>query len=254
MSVRAMAQDTLTVLTYNIYHAESPQTAGKSTMQEIGKFIEQVQPDFVALQEVDSTTIRLSKLNNGASFDLADSLATLTNMHSAFAKAIDFGGGGYGIAVLSKKQFERQKVKLPNPEEGEPRVLFKLQGRTRSEQPILFAGTHLDHQYKENRLAQVRAVNKELAGQNVPVILAGDFNFSPGSKGYRKMQNQWTDAAEEFYLQEEPPFTYPSENPKQRIDYIWLSKNADWKVLEYKTPDVRYSDHLPVVAKIVVYP
>lgn len=250
----SLGQDTLTVMTYNIYHGESPQVAGESTLQEIGQFIKQVQPDFVAFQEVDSMTTRLGPLNDGTPFDLADSLAKLTNMHAYFAKALDFGGGGYGIAILSEKKFEANKIRLPNPRQGEPRVLLALEGKTAVGYPIIFGGTHLDHQYKANRLAQVEEINHRLAGNDSPVILAGDFNFSPGSKGYKQVKNQWMDAGQYSSQKDEPAFTYPSENPAKRIDYIWLSKNAKWKVLEYQTADVRYSDHRPVVAKIILYP
>ena len=252
MAVGAVAQDTLTVMTYNIYHAESALKSGNSTLEEIAKFTSAQNPDFVALQEVDSTTRRLAEVNDGRFFGLADSLAKLTKMIGYFGKAIDFQGGGYGIAILSKKAGDVRKVKLPNPQSGEPRVLLKLHAKTNSGRSIIFAGTHLDHQYKQNRLAQVGAIRKLFSNHQGPVILAGDFNFEPESMGYDRMQESWLDAARLFSNKVKPALTYPTENPEKRIDYIWLTKNVNWQVLEYETTDVGYSDHLPVMTKIVI--
>lgn len=254
ISVRAGAQDTLTVMSYNIYHGEAPEAAGKSTLRQIGQFIRRRQPDFVALQEIDSATTRLANVNDGRSFGLADSLAKLTGMQAYFGQTIDFQGGSYGIALLSKDLVKVRKVRLPNPQNGEPRVLLIAQAQTRSNRPFMVAGTHLDHKYQENRLSQVRTINEELVRVQGPVILAGDFNFSPGSEGYAAMRDHWLDAGLQVVGKDSPALTYPSDHPQKRIDYIWLSKQASWKVLQYTMPDVRFSDHRPVVAKVVVYP
>lgn len=252
MTASAVAQDTLTVMTYNIYHAESATNYGNSTLKDIAQFIVAKNPDFVALQEVDSTTTRLAEINDGRFFGLADSLAKLTNMIGYFGKTIDFQGGGYGIAILSKKAGDVRKVKLPNPQNGEPRVLLTLQSKTNSGRSLVFANTHLDHKHEENRLAQVKAINASLSDNNMPVILSGDFNFESDSKGYNIMQESWLDASRLFSDKVQLALTYPSENPEKRIDYIWLSKNVGWEVLDYETPDVRFSDHLPVVAKVII--
>ena len=251
MAAGAVAQDTLTVMTYNIYHGESASKPGNSTLEEIAKFISPQNPDFVALQEVDSTTRRLAEVNDRRFFGLADSLAKLTEMIGYFGKAIEFQGGGYGIAILSKKAADVRKVKLPNPQSGEPRVLFTVHSKTSSGRSLIFANTHLDHQYEENRLAQVKAINASLSDSKIPVILAGDFNFEPDSKGYAEMQDNWKDAATESAMRN-PEFTFPSSKPEKRIDYIWLSKSLEWKVLEFKTADVACSDHRPVVVKVVI--
>lgn len=243
-------QDTLTVMSYNIYHAEDSQDAGKSTVQEIADLIIDIAPDFVSLQEVDSRTNRLAILHNGHSFSLADSLAQLTAMTSYFGKALDFDGGGYGVAILSRESFEFKKIKLPNPQEGESRILLYVNAQLDSGASLFFAATHLDHQHDSNRLTQVEAINQRFAELEKPIILAGDFNFVPGTKEYKKMDARWIDVAQ--YVNDLDS-TYPTENPEKRIDYIWLSKNVDWEVINYQVYDVDYSDHLPVVAKVVVH-
>lgn len=149
----APAQDTLTVMSYNIYHAEQAYDEGKSSLQDIADLINRERPDFVALQEVDEMTDRLAELHEGKPFSLTDSLAELTKMKGYFGKTIDYGGGGYGIGLLSKRSLTPQKVELPNPRDGEVRAFLFAEVQTASGQLIIFGGTHLDHQFPENKTA-----------------------------------------------------------------------------------------------------
>jgi endonuclease/exonuclease/phosphatase family metal-dependent hydrolase len=246
------AQDTLRVVSYNIFNAQHPNKNGESTLQQIAKFISDEEPDFVALQEVDSATHRLAKLNGGRYFNLADSLAKLTNMYSNFGKTIAFDGGGYGIAILSRQPMAAQKNALPNPKAGEPRVLLTADFNTDAGKKVTFAVTHLDHQHKENRLQQVAIINKIFSKKKeIPIVLAGDFNFEPGSEEYYIMQEYWIDTV--LKNENKPDFTYPSNNPTRRIDYVWVAPLQQWEVISYRTPKLPYSDHLPVVTRLVLH-
>lgn len=248
----APAQDTLTVMSYNIYHAEQAYDEGKSSLRDIADLINKEQPDFVALQEVDEMTERLAGLNEGKPFSLTDSLAELTNMKGYFGKTIDYGGGGYGIGLLSKRSLKSQKVELPNPGEGEVRAFLFAEAQTASGQPVIFGGTHLDHQYPENKTAQVQAISGYFSNRKVPIVLGGDFNFTPDSEQYTQMREQWMDAALLFDGEPEP--TIPAADPGRRIDYFFLSDSGRWEVLDLRTVKKKYSDHLPVVATVVLHP
>src|SRR5258707_15896745 len=82
------------VLTYNIHHGEG--TDGEFDLPRLANVIKSVEPDLVALQEVDEATERASGVD-----ELAE-LGRLTGMHTAFGKAMDFQGGAYGVGVLSR--------------------------------------------------------------------------------------------------------------------------------------------------------
>ncbi len=111
----------------------------------------------------------------------------------------------------------------------------------------------MDHQHKENRLQQVETVNKFLFNEkrNLPVILAGDLNFEPESDEYRKMQKRWTDTA--IYGKDKRNYTYPTEDPRKRIDYVFTTPSQKWEVISHRTPKLPYSDHLPVVTQLVLH-
>lgn len=242
-----MAQQTLRILSYNIYHGENPYAKGQSTIDEVADFIKKLYPDFVALQEVDSMTNRTAGFA-GEALDLTDIWAQKTGMNGFFAKAIDFSGGGYGEAVLSKGSASFEAVQLPIPKGGEGRSMAIAYSKKQGEVPVAFAGTHLCHEFEENRTAQVKAIIEHFKFSKDPVIIAGDFNLEPDEEGYALMREHFYDAG---LLFGDTSFTFSTEKPEIRIDYIWLSKNSEWSVEEFKVMhEVVYSDHLPVFSII----
>ncbi|WP_373400800.1 endonuclease/exonuclease/phosphatase family protein [Algoriphagus halophilus] len=80
------------ILTYNIYHGENPFNPGQPNLDEIAALIKELNPDMVAMQEVDSMTTRTAKVY-GTKVDLVQQLAELTGYHGYFAKAMDFAEG-----------------------------------------------------------------------------------------------------------------------------------------------------------------
>ena len=84
----------VTVLSYNIHHGVGMD--GKLDLQRIGKIIKKVNPDIVALQEVELKTKKTGNI------DQAKVLAKATGLNYAFGPAINFAGGKYGNAILSR--------------------------------------------------------------------------------------------------------------------------------------------------------
>src|SRR3954468_2494324 len=82
------------VLSYNIHHGEG--VDGKLDLERIAAVINAVEPDLVALQEVDQRVARTRLIDEPAD------LARLTKMHVAFGANLALQGGHYGNAVLSR--------------------------------------------------------------------------------------------------------------------------------------------------------
>ncbi len=248
-SCKPTAQE-ISVMTYNVYHGENPYNLGTSNLDEVADIINAYHPDFVALQEVDSMTRRTAGFNEGRRINVAEELGRLTGMQGHFGKAIDFSDGGYGEGLLIRHvgtPFPHRKVMLPIPKGGEDRAVLMVQGEIADGQEIIFAGTHLCHQFDENRVAQAKELVRYFKDQDEPVILCGDFNFEPDSEAYQIMTEYFDDAAVLFG---EPQNTFSAKDPRIRIDFIFLSKNQDWKVQSLEVLDEDASDHKPVVAKI----
>lgn len=249
LSGHSLAQQrTLTLLTFNIYHGENPYHAGESNLAEVAALIQKYQPDFVALQEVDSMTVRSASSQGGRKVDLAAELAEMTGMQGYFAKAIDFSQGGYGEAILSKWPVEFSTIPLPTPMGGEGRSLALANVKMPDGKEFIFAGTHLCHEFDANRNAQTEEIIRQLLRHGLPVVLAGDFNFEPNERAYGILSNDFLDAA--LLLNASPAATYPAEAPTSRIDYFWISPDLREKVMSLDVLEVDFSDHKPMLLKL----
>ncbi|MFQ3169254.1 MAG: endonuclease/exonuclease/phosphatase family metal-dependent hydrolase [Limisphaerales bacterium] len=233
----------LRVMTYNIHHAEG--LDGKVDLERIANVIRQSNADIVALQEVDKNTERTGGI------DMPADLASRTGMNVVFAANLDnFQGGQYGTAILSRFPIEsHENHLLKQSRQGEQRgvlqaVLAVNQGQ------LLFACTHLDHKSDSaERLFSETQFANLFAGYNaLPALLCGDFNDTPNSELHKRLSKKWADAWS--VSGKGNGYTMSSDNPKRRIDYIWLSSKKNFKVRWLDVPKTEASDHLPLVAEI----
>ncbi len=243
LSLSALSQIQVKVLTYNMYHGELAYEPGKPSLDSIISFINKVQPDFVALQEVDSATGRSANLY-GKKTDLIKELAAKTGMNGYFGKAMDFDGGSYGEGLLSVFPLKTVTVPIPSPSGGESRSLMYANIRLSNGQNIIVGGTHLCHESPENRQAQVESIDKLYRSLLVPGIVCGDFNFEASDAPYEAMSNWFKDAAA---VKKNVSNTFSSKEPTKRIDYAFITRRGNWKVISAETFPVTYSDHLPVL-------
>src|SRR5687768_10275588 len=84
----------LRVMTYNIFAGNDLER--RSNLERIGALIDSLDIDIVLLQEVDRNTVRSGRVNQPAV------LAQKTGMHVVFGRSMDFGGGEFGNAILSR--------------------------------------------------------------------------------------------------------------------------------------------------------
>jgi endonuclease/exonuclease/phosphatase family metal-dependent hydrolase len=98
------------------------------------------------------------------------------------------------------------------------------------------------------RANQAEKIAKHIASSPYPVIVCGDFNDIPVSYTYDIMSENLTDA----FKTKGKGFgtTYSGNIPALKIDYILTDKTI--RPLSFEIPDVRFSDHFPVVSKVKV--
>lgn len=235
------AKNTLKVLSYNVHACSPPSKKGVVDMEAIAKVINDAKPDLVALQEIDRFTKR-----SGVELDQAAELGRLTGMHSYFVKAINWSGGEYGIAVLSKfKILDTMSLHLPMVEgiAGEARAVAIIKVKIKGKK-LLFASTHLDI-VQQHRELQVRAITDYFKAQKLPVILAGDFNDVPGSKTLKILNADFKITCANTSC----PKTFPQINPNRTIDYILYQPEGKFETINHQViPEEYASDHKPVKA------
>ncbi len=234
----------LRVLTYNIHHGLGMDK--RIDLARIADVIRRAEPDLVALQEVDVGTKR------SGGVDEAMELARITGMQPAFGKAMDYDGGQYGEAVLSRFPIERMRVHpLPHAPDHEPRCALEVRVRLAGTRAtgrggqLLFLATHWDHlKDPAERIQQAKAIAELVAGEPGPVVLAGDLNTTPGSEPLAALGPGWLDTASI-----DPAPSFPSGKPDIRIDYIMARPADRWRVISTRVVEESVaSDHRPVTA------
>ena len=230
----------LRVLSYNIHHAQGVDK--KLDLDRIAGVIRSAKPDVVALQEVDHKAKRTKGV------DQAKKLGVLLKMHVAFGKNIDFQGGGYGNAVLSKSPIAKSENVLLPSFGGEQRgVLICELKHTAVEKPIRILATHLDHRADDReRIASAKRINELAAGHvAAPMILAGDINATPESDTLGVLKKVWRVA------NKKPLPTFPATKPTRQIDYVLFRPKTQWRVIEVRVIDEAVaSDHRAILAEL----
>jgi len=113
----------LRVMTYNIHVGVGMDQ--KLDLERIADVINHERPDLVGLQEVDRGVRRTQGV------DEIGELSKLTRMNYAFAHNLDYQGGEYGVAVLSRfpiKNIDHRKFE--NRRESERRGMLRVEVET----------------------------------------------------------------------------------------------------------------------------
>lgn len=225
----------LRVLSYNIHHGRG--IDDQVDLERLAKVVNDCHPDLVALQEVDNRTQRTDGV------DQTVELARLTGLHAQFARQIDFEGGQYGQALLSRWPLSDLQIHwLPGEPERERRIVatcsVDLPGK-----PLVFGTTHLHHNNQDIRLRQARAIGDALNDHPETIILAGDLNAEPEHAPIAELLKTWSVVHSAEGLR-----TFPTVDPTKQIDYIFYRPGDRLRVASAQVIDeAMASDHRPLL-------
>ena len=230
--VACQPSHTMRVMTYNAHNCIGMD--GALSCERIAQVIINENVEAVALQELDSMTMRLPNQ------DILKNIADLTGMHPTFGASIDFRGGKYGIGVLTREKPISWK-RIPLPCRSEPRSLLIVEL-----EDYYFCSTHLSL-HAEDRTTSAAIIAEELGKLNKPVIIGGDFNAEPDEEAIQNLI-----PAIEFMRGAPEKLTYPADTPRIEIDYIGILKAQTKSVSERQSYVVNApveSDHRPLVSE-----
>jgi endonuclease/exonuclease/phosphatase family metal-dependent hydrolase len=173
-------------------------------------------------------------------------LSELTGMHYYFAPALDIPKKGlYGNAILSKYPIARvENIQIPDPDSKkyskhyETRCLLKAELEGGITVLVTHFGLNPDEQENAVRTIWAHTISEKR-------VLMGDFNVRPSDPVLLPIRERMQDTASAF---EKELFSYPSDAPTHKIDYIFVSR--DIEVLGADIPPVVASDHRPHTAVI----
>ena len=230
-------RNSLKILSYNIKHGRGMD--GRVDLKRTAKVIRSLSPDLVTLQEVDKNCTRSGYV------DLTQKLAEMLKMEGRFGKFMDFQGGEYGMAILSKFPVVAHQVHVL-PRGAEPRCTLEVRvdpGKDWGE--IRLFGIHHDWTKETIRINQCRGLLEALGGKSSPVVLAGDFNAGRSTDSVDLLLN-----AGFRILAHSKTNTFPSKDPNVEIDFI-MSKNLNFTRFKHQVIEEKLaSDHRPVLVEL----
>jgi endonuclease/exonuclease/phosphatase family metal-dependent hydrolase len=230
-------------MTYNIHVGVGMDK--KLDLQRIADVIKTEEPDLVGLQEVDRGTRRTERKD-----EIAE-LAAMTRMQYAFAHNLDYDGGQYGVAVLSRYLIKNIDHRMyENRREAERRGMLRVEVEIEGK-VVNFVTTHLDYQYADGRLFETEQMLKFLEGVKGPLFVVGDFNDEPVGTAYKlmltKFQDGWIDSGAKG-----DGFSYPADKAVKRIDYVFYRKSDGIKAKKSWVVNTLASDHVPVMTEFEI--
>jgi endonuclease/exonuclease/phosphatase family metal-dependent hydrolase len=227
-------RNSIKIMSYNVRNCR-----GTDNIVDYGRvadIINRVAPDAVALQELDSATLR----SNGEV--VLDELATLTGMYKSYSASIEYQGGKYGVGILSReKPVKIEIIHLPGREEKRSMLIVELKN-------YIVCSTHFSLTGAD-RIASADIITRALKGYTKPVFLAGDFNATPGSPEIQNLERNFS------VLNDPADPTIPSDKPTRCIDFIFASNYTghDFEVKRtFVEKEPVASDHLPVWAEVSI--
>ncbi len=263
------------IATYNIGYLSGmtnnraiakPQSLFDTNLQKVLTETKKINPDIIAFQEIDYDASRSFHVNQ------EEKIAALGYNYRArtvnwderylpfpyWPPSMHFGKVISGQSILSKYPLKDQERIVLQRVESEPfyRDAFYLERLAQivkvvlNDKEVVVINTHLEAFDKNTRVQQFEKVlgiyNKY--AQDYPTILLGDFNSR--ARDYQAIiqkifaMKETGNAAFNF---QNPPNTFDTKKPFERIDYIFYTKNS----IEYISGKVvnefgQASDHLPI--------
>lgn len=246
-------EEILKVLSYNIHEFQYGKM--QTSTGYISGFVEEEKADIVCFQEFDVN----GQLHMGELAGFFDFLP-----YSAVAESDE---NQIGMAIFSKYPVLRwQKINFENTGNG----IMWADIKVSDSKTIRVVNAHLQttslnrwgnlsfwgkiQKMKSNaafRAQQARKIIDITDTTLTPVIICGDFNDTPSSFTYSSIrQKKFTDGFQEAGSGIGGTFRgFAGLGKFVRIDYILHSR--DFRSIRYKSPNLEWSDHKPVISELV---
>jgi len=225
-------KNTYRIMSYNVRNGKGLDDI--TDYQRIVDVIRKVNPDVIAIQELDKIT------NRSKGVDVLEEFAKYSGMYGTYGAAISYDGGNYGVGILSKeKPLSTKNIALPGREEKRTFLVAEFD-------KYVMCCTHWSLT-KEDREASILIINEAVKEYDKPVFLAGDLNSEPESDAIKHLSENWK------ILNNPKQPTFPSNNPRETIDYIfgYLPKGQVYSIFQRAVMDEPLaSDHRPLFVDV----
>jgi len=233
------ANGAIRVMDYNVHNGFN--TTGRLDMEAVAEVIEASGADVVGLQEISRGWLIWGGV---------DMLAWLSQRLDMPYVSGPTSDAQWGNAILSRYPILSAET-FPLP----PDSLLLRRGVIVAQIDVgrgnlTLIDTHLAHRGKNREIRELQAAELTRAwGGTAATVIVGDMNATPDSNAMQILSGSGlVNVAAEMGRPQ--VYTSPAENPRRQIDYIWASPDLRFSDLEI--PQTTASDHLPVVATIIL--
>jgi endonuclease/exonuclease/phosphatase family metal-dependent hydrolase len=214
--------------------------SSRHVLVRITDFIKAQNPDIVGLIEVDTGSIRTGMVNQ------AEFIARSLGHYSTYQCKYREGSFNQLLPIVRKQGNAFLAAPRVHGERfhyfdtGIKRLIIELE----LEEVAVFL-VHLSLKFR-HRQYQLRYLHELVDKATKPVIVAGDFNTFWGEHEiYLFMRASGLRSANADGM-----LSFPSRSPRKELDFILYSEGI--RVSHFAIPDVRYSDHRPLVCDFEV--
>jgi len=214
--------------------------SSRQVLARITEFIKSQNPDIVGLIEVDTGSIRTGMLNQ------AEHIARSLGHYSMYQ--CKYGESSLNQLVPIVRKQGNAFLAAPRVhgerfhyfDTGIKRLIIELE----LEEVAVFL-VHLSLKFR-HRQYQLRYLHDLVRKAQKPVIVAGDFNTFWGEHEiYMFMRASGLRSANPTSMP-----SFPSRSPRKELDFVLYSEGIE--VSHFAVPDVRFSDHRPLVCDFEV--
>ena len=160
----------ITIATYNIRHGHDV----NCDWSKISEIVARSSADIVGFQEIDMHTGRIGGRDTVSGLTKATGLS-----HALFVPAMDFDGGQYGTAILSRFPIVAYEVHPLQAGIYEPRAFGSVKVTLDDGMPLCVLNTHLSCESRKQQKIQFEQLTSWMDANippNIPAVLTGDFN------------------------------------------------------------------------------
>jgi endonuclease/exonuclease/phosphatase family metal-dependent hydrolase len=186
------------------------------------------------------------RVTRSGGVDQAARLGELLGMHHAFGSFMEYQGGRYGLAILSRCPITAaEPVRLADG--NEPRVALVVTIALPDGAAIRVIDVHFDWVADDAfRFTQAGQVALLLDTLRAPYVLAGDFNDQPRSRTLQLFRERAVEAVKT----DDDRLTFSAMEPRREIDFVFVGPERAWRNASARViTEPIASDHRPVVAE-----
>jgi endonuclease/exonuclease/phosphatase family metal-dependent hydrolase len=204
-------------------------------LDRITHYLKSLDPDLVGLIEVDTGSVRSGLVNQAV--QIAESLGHYSTYQCKYGAAslnqLLPIVRKQGNAFLAAPRVEGERFHYFDT--GIKRLIIELE----LEDVAIFL-VHLSLKFR-HRHDQLRRLHELVKRSRKPVIVAGDFNTFWGEHEiYLFTEASGLKSANRLGLP-----SYPSRAPRKELDFVLHTQNIE--ITQFDVPDVRFSDHRPLI-------